>query len=316
MYNRFTDKARKAMWLANQEAQRFGHDYIGTEHLLLGLLENAGLAVALLENLGIDRGTVRQEVEKIVVPGPFDYYRGRRPQTPRAKSVIEYAIAEARNFNHNYIGSEHLLIGLLREQEGVAGQVLTNLGLRLSDLHEEMLYLLSTPRAPRKSPAPVAVVPEPPASSPVNAGSNLERVLQASLDTQQRRIGVLERQIGVLDRQLASARFLFGAFTGSFAGWFLGGPTGAVMGLLLGGVVALLGRFVPAALTGSIAGGLIGSTHLSEQGGCLAGALLGILLGASIAELGRSSRRASRGCCMGVRGRRGKRCGDDSPGAA
>src|SRR5271166_2824564 len=143
MYERFTDRARKVMQLANQEAQRFNHEYIGTEHILLGLVkEGSGVAANVLKNLDIDLRRIRLEVEKIVQAGPDMVTMGKLPQTPRAKKVIEYSIEEARNLNHNYVGTEHLLLGLLREQEGVAAQVLMNLGLKLEDVREEVLNLL------------------------------------------------------------------------------------------------------------------------------------------------------------------------------
>jgi len=143
MYERFTDRARKVMQLANQEAQRFNHEYIGTEHILLGLVkEGSGVAANVLKNLDIDLRKIRLEVEKIVQSGPDMVTMGKLPQTPRAKKVIEYSIEEARNLNHNYVGTEHLLLGLLREQEGVAAQVLMNLGLKLEDVREEVLNLL------------------------------------------------------------------------------------------------------------------------------------------------------------------------------
>ncbi len=145
MYERFTDRARKVMQLANQEAQRFNHEYIGTEHVLLGLVkEGSGVAANVLKNLDVDLRKIRLEVERIVQPGAGgdQVVMGRLPHTPRAKKVIEYSIEEARNLNHNYVGTEHLLLGLLREQEGVAAQVLMNLGLKLEDVREEVLNLL------------------------------------------------------------------------------------------------------------------------------------------------------------------------------
>ena len=143
MYERFTDRARRVMQLANQEAQRFNHEYIGTEHILLGLIkEGSGVAANVLKNLGIDLRKIRLEVENVVNPGPDMVTMGKLPQTPRAKKVIEYSMEEARNLNHNYVGTEHLLLGLLREHEGVAAQVLMNLGLRLEDVRDEVLALL------------------------------------------------------------------------------------------------------------------------------------------------------------------------------
>ena len=143
MYERFTDRARKVMQLANQEAQRFNHEYVGTEHVLLGLVkEGSGVAANVLKNLDVDLRKIRVEVEKIVQSGPDMVTMGKLPQTPRAKKVIEYAIEEARNLNHNNVGTEHLLLGLLREQEGVAAQVLMNLNLKLEEVREEVLNLL------------------------------------------------------------------------------------------------------------------------------------------------------------------------------
>ncbi len=143
MYERFTDRARKVMALANQEAQRFNHEYIGTEHILLGLVkEGSGVGATVLKNLDIDLRKVRLEVEKLVKSGPDMVTMGRLPQTPRAKKVIEYAIEEAHNLGHNYVGTEHLLLGLLRERDGVAAQVLMNLGLKLEEVREEVLNLL------------------------------------------------------------------------------------------------------------------------------------------------------------------------------
>jgi ATP-dependent Clp protease ATP-binding subunit ClpC len=143
MYERFTDRARKVMQLANQEAQRFNHEYIGTEHILLGLVkEGSGVAANVLKNLDVDLRKIRLEVEKLVQSGPEMVTMGRLPQTPRAKKVIEYSMEEARNLNHNYVGTEHILLGLLREQEGVAAAVLMNLGLKLDEVREEVLNLL------------------------------------------------------------------------------------------------------------------------------------------------------------------------------
>jgi ATP-dependent Clp protease ATP-binding subunit ClpC len=143
MYERFTDRARKVMQLANQEAQRFNHEYIGTEHVLLGLIkEGSGVAANVLKNLDVDLRKIRLEVEKLVQSGPDMVTMGKLPQTPRAKKVIEYSMEEARHLNHNYVGTEHILLGLLREQEGVAAQVLMNLGLKLEEVREEVLNLL------------------------------------------------------------------------------------------------------------------------------------------------------------------------------
>ncbi len=145
MYERFTERARKVMQLANQEAQRFNHEYIGTEHMLLGLVkEGNGVAANVLKNLGVDLRKIRLEVEKLVQSGPEMVTIGKLPQTPRAKKVIEYSMEEARNLAHSFVGTEHILLGLLREQEGVAAQVLMNLGLKLEEVREEVLNLLGS----------------------------------------------------------------------------------------------------------------------------------------------------------------------------
>ncbi len=143
MFGRFTDRARKVMALANQEAQRLNHEYIGTEHILLGLVkEGSGVGATVLKNLGIDIKKLRLEVEALVKSGPDMVTVGKLPQTPRAKRVIEFAIEEARSLNHDYVGTEHLLLGLLRERDGIAAQVLANLGLQPESVRQEVLNLL------------------------------------------------------------------------------------------------------------------------------------------------------------------------------
>jgi ATP-dependent Clp protease ATP-binding subunit ClpC len=143
MYERFTDRARKVMQLANQEAQRFNHKCIGTEHVLLGLVKNGrGVATVVFRNLDVNLVSLRQEVEKLVICRPDVVTIGRLPQSSGVKSVIEYSLDEARSLRHNYVGTEHILLGLMREREGVAAQVLTNAGLTLESVREEVLNLL------------------------------------------------------------------------------------------------------------------------------------------------------------------------------
>jgi len=142
-YDRFTDRARKVMAYGRQEAQRFNHDYIGTEHILLGLIkEGSGVAANVLRNLDVDIKKIRLEVEKMVQSSPDVVTKGQLPFTPRAKKVLEFALEEARSLGHNYIGTEHILLGLLRENEGVAAHVLLNLGLKLDEVRDEVLRLL------------------------------------------------------------------------------------------------------------------------------------------------------------------------------
>lgn len=130
MYERFSDKARRVMQLANQEAQRFNHEYIGTEHILLGIVkEGSSHAADLLKHLDVDLRKIRLEVEKLVQSGPDMVTMGKLPMTPRAKRCIELAMLFARELNYNYIGTEHILVGLLREKDGVASQVLEQLNI-------------------------------------------------------------------------------------------------------------------------------------------------------------------------------------------
>jgi len=146
MYERFTDRSRKVMQLANQAAVSLNHEYVGTEHILIGLLgEGSGVGANVLKNLGLDLNEVRLEVDKIVQAGPDVVTMGKLPQTPRAKKVLEYAIEDARTLKHNYVGTEHLLLGLLREKDGIAVQVLTNFGVSLDAVREEVMILLGIP---------------------------------------------------------------------------------------------------------------------------------------------------------------------------
>ena len=160
MFNRFTERARKVIILAKEEARRFNHDYIGTEHILLGLIrEGEGVAAAVLEKMGLDLQTIRLEVEKVVQPGPSTQILGDIPFTPRAKKALELAAEEARALGHNYIGTEHILLGIIREGESVASQVLLNLGLDLDRVRNEIMAVLgaATPgfsQQQQQQPAP------------------------------------------------------------------------------------------------------------------------------------------------------------------
>ncbi|MBI3252277.1 MAG: ATP-dependent Clp protease ATP-binding subunit [Candidatus Omnitrophica bacterium] len=159
MFNKFTERARKVILLAKQEAKRFNHDYIGTEHILLGLLrEGEGVAAAVLQSLGMNLNNIRLEVEKLVQVGPTTVVSGDLPFTPKAKKVMELAMEEARTLGHNYIGTEHLLLGLIREGEGVASQVFMNMGLDLEKVREEVIKLLgsTTPGSQFGPPPPPA----------------------------------------------------------------------------------------------------------------------------------------------------------------
>ncbi|MCA8950937.1 MAG: NDP-hexose 4-ketoreductase, partial [Planctomycetes bacterium] len=143
MFDRFTDRAKKVMSFARQEAMKFNHEYIGTEHILLGLVqEGSGVAANVLKNMTVDLEKIRHEVEKIVKTGPSMVTMGQLPFTPRAKKVLELSMEEASQLSHNYIGTEHLLLGLIRENEGIAAQVLMNLGVKLEEVREEVLEFL------------------------------------------------------------------------------------------------------------------------------------------------------------------------------
>jgi hypothetical protein len=142
MFERFTDRARRAMDLAQDEARRLTHNYIGTEHLLLGLIhEGEGVAAQALESLGIGLKTVRQQVEETVGRGQ-QAVPERIPLTPRAKKVLELARREAFQLGHHYIGTEHILLGLIREGDGVAAHVLAGLGPDLNRVRQQVLQLL------------------------------------------------------------------------------------------------------------------------------------------------------------------------------
>jgi ATP-dependent Clp protease ATP-binding subunit ClpC len=147
MFDRFTDRARKVMNLAKSEAQRLNHEYIGTEHILLGLVqEGSGVAANVLRNMGIDLKRIRAEIEKLVKGSSTMVPMGNLPFTPRAKKVLELSLEEASQLGHNYIGTEHLLLGLIKESEGIAARVLTNLGVKLEDVREEVLEFLGAPQ--------------------------------------------------------------------------------------------------------------------------------------------------------------------------
>ncbi len=149
MHDKFTERVRKVMYLAREEAARLQHDYIGTEHLLLGVIrEGEGIAATVLNNLGLDLDAIRQAVESMVASTGGTLTIGEIPFTPRAKRVLELSVDEARQLGHNYVGTEHLLLGLIREGEGVAARVLLELGVDRKKVREETLKLLGgTPSA-------------------------------------------------------------------------------------------------------------------------------------------------------------------------
>src|SRR5262245_27058604 len=138
--NNFTPRAQQVLALARKEADRFNHNFVGTEHLLLGLIKlGQGVAVNVLQKLGLDLDTVRMEVEKQVGTGPDQKMIGNIPYTPRVKKVLALAAKEAKNLNHTYVGTEHILLGLLREGDGVAARVLKNLDVDIEQTRQEIL---------------------------------------------------------------------------------------------------------------------------------------------------------------------------------
>src|SRR6267154_536314 len=140
MMNNFTPRAQQALALASNEAGRFDHNYVGTEHLLLGLIKlGEGVAVNVLQKMGLDLEIVRKEVEKHVGPRPETKMIGNIPYTPRVKKVLALAGKEAQALHHSYVGTEHILLGLLREGEGVAAQVLKTLDVDIERTRNEIL---------------------------------------------------------------------------------------------------------------------------------------------------------------------------------
>jgi ATP-dependent Clp protease ATP-binding subunit ClpC len=142
MFQRFTDRARRVVVFAQEEARLLDHNYIGTEHILLGLIhEGEGLAARALDSMGIGLDAVRHEVEEIIGRGQHAS-SGHIPFTPRAKNVLELSLREAVQLGHAYIGTEHILLGLIREEDGVAAQVLVRLGADLDRTRQQVIHLL------------------------------------------------------------------------------------------------------------------------------------------------------------------------------
>ena len=155
MFERFTDRARRVVVLAQEEARMLSHNNVGTEHILLGLIhEGEGVAAKTLQSLGVSLDAVRQQVEEIIGRGQ-QAPSGHVPFTPRAKKVLELSLREALQLDHTYIGTEHILLGLIREGDGVAAQVLVGLGVDLNRAREQVILLL-TGRAEPEDPAPIA----------------------------------------------------------------------------------------------------------------------------------------------------------------
>ena len=212
MFDRFTDRARKVMNLGRQEAQRLNHDYIGTEHILLGLVqEGSGVAANVLRNLDIDLKKIRLELEKFVKSGSPTMTVGQLPFTPRAKRVLELSAEEANNLNHNYIGTEHLLLGLLREQEGYAARVLLSLGVKLEDVREEVMEILGADPStsiPADKAAPAGKSKTPALDAFGRDFTQLAR--ESKLDPVIGRKNEIERLVQILSRRTKNNPVLLG----------------------------------------------------------------------------------------------------------
>src|ERR1043165_1815019 len=208
-FDKFTDRARKVLTLAQDEAQRFNHNYIGTEHLLLGLVrEGEGVAARVLENMNVELAKVRTAVEFIIGRGDRPVV-GEVGLTPRAKRVIELAIDEARRLGHNYIGTEHLLLGLVREGEGIAAGVLESLGVNLDKVRHEVIRVLSQ----SSSAGPSAQEAKRASKTPTvdQLGINLTDAARASkLDPVIGREKEIERVIQILSRRTKNNPALIG----------------------------------------------------------------------------------------------------------
>ncbi|HAP32628.1 MAG TPA: ATP-dependent Clp protease ATP-binding subunit ClpC, partial [Firmicutes bacterium] len=208
MFGRFTERAQQVLVLAQEEAKRLNHNFIGTEHILLGLVrEGSGIASRALQNLTIELPRVRAEVEKIIGKGDKIHSQGIS-YTPRAKKVIELAIEEGQNFGHNYVGTEHLLLGLLREGEGIAAQVLANLGVDLKKVRREVVQLLGGEVQPGGAPGGKTA----PQTPTVDAfGRDLTKLArEGKLDPVIGRGQEIERVIQILSRRTKNNPCLIG----------------------------------------------------------------------------------------------------------
>ncbi|MDP7062580.1 MAG: ATP-dependent Clp protease ATP-binding subunit [Planctomycetota bacterium] len=224
MFDRFTERARKVMGFARREAQRFHHEYIGTEHILLGLIqEGQGVAANVLKTMAVDLDKIRREIEKIVKSGPAVEPSVQIPFTPRAKKVVELALEEASNLGHNYIGTEHLLLALLREQEGIAAHVLRALGVRLDEVREEVIEFLggTIQEESEEEAADLSQGPAPEQGAPSHGKSKTpaldtfgmdltEAASRGDLDPVIGRADEIERVVQVLSRRTKNNPVLLG----------------------------------------------------------------------------------------------------------
>jgi len=205
MLFKFTDRARIVLQLATEEARRYRHAFVGPGHLLLALIrEGSGVAAVALHNLGVELRQVRLNVVRIILPEPTSVGAGRLPQTPHAKKVIEFAIEEARLLHHDYVGTEHLLLGLLHDEEDVAAQVLLNLDVQLHQVRDEVMNLIGFPTGERP-PETAIQSDEPKHWKPIAQESALSE-LPRNFEHVPRAIATaFERQIDVVKQEKEAA---------------------------------------------------------------------------------------------------------------
>ena len=212
MFEKFTDKARRVVVLAQEEAKLLNHNYIGTEHILLGLIhEGEGVAAKALEALGINLEQVREQVQEIIGQGQ-QAPSGHIPFTPRAKKVLELSLREALQLGHSYIGTEHLLLGLIREGEGVAAQVLTKLGADTNKVRQQVIQLLSGFQGKETVSVGGENTPQPKGSQILDQfGRNLTHAAaEGKLDPVVGREREIERVMQILSRRTKNNPILIG----------------------------------------------------------------------------------------------------------
>ncbi len=198
MFEKFTDRARRVVVLAQEEARMLNHNYIGTEHFLLGLIhEGEGVAARTLESLGISLEAVRQHVEEMIGQGQ-QAPSGHIPFTPRAKKALELSLRESQQLGHTYIGTEHILLGLIREGEGVAAQVLVKLGADLNRVRQQVLQLLGD----SESEMEAGLVRLPGDVRPAGSPAQLAEII-ARLNSIDARLAGIERHLGIAAGQPA-----------------------------------------------------------------------------------------------------------------
>ncbi|HEX9292069.1 MAG TPA: Clp protease N-terminal domain-containing protein, partial [Gemmatimonadales bacterium] len=218
-YN-FTDRVRKVLQMAREEAARLHHEYVGTEHILLGLIrEGEGVAAAVLTNLNVDLEEIQQKIEETVKKGKAAAAAGPDlPYTSRAKKVLELAMSEARELNHSYVGTEHLLLGLLREEKGIAAQVLTDAGVNLEQARAETLRLLGSEMPSTPAGGGTGAQPTPPKSEKKSKTPALDHfcrdltqlAAEGALDPTIGRQKEIERVMEILSRRKKNNPVLIG----------------------------------------------------------------------------------------------------------